>query len=1027
MKKVFFTVILLCFVVTSIMGPSPVYAQDIRLPAPGVMVPLSPEFKPPILKGIKVHPDNPFRFDFILDRGDSQLSNDALKDESSKLIKYFLVSLTIPAKDLWVNLSPYEKNRIVPESFGQTAMGRDLLAEDYMLKQITASLIYPEGEIGKKFWKRIYQVAAKKFGTTNIPVNTFNKVWIVPEKAVVYENAKAGTAYVVESKLKVMLEQDYLSLEKHEGLSEQFQIKDTNQLGSQIVREIVIPQLTKEVNEDKNFFQLRQIYSSLILATWYKKKIKDSILEQVYVDKNKVAGVSIDDPKEKERIYERYLQAFKKGAYNYIKDEIDPFTQQLMPRKYFSGGVDETDLDSAMIFRTVSSIPNTIFMNSNGDMHVTADLAMASDFGKEITEAFRNAIMEANRVNKTTLKEVIEILQNRSSDDRRTFEISDLQSISGRLEDIRKLLNFDFEVSLEYTDEGKWFLISGQKNETSTPPFIRNLFIQGRILIDIHTHPRSGELLSIAGHDEYPSLGDLGFYFLFGNHSIILSQNGISFISRPTKNPITGEDLKIPGYDLNFLQWYNQHFGTNLQGILEATSENFLELLMLAGVNFQFVPWNDLETIKILDEHLNPALTYNPLEKLSSSNESSRSQAESFLEKRYRAAGGEIDNHGNKPRSVPLQTLMQYFPRSLSTHDVMQVIDLYNKSKPPETRIKIDAAMIRTDVLPTEIIGHVGPLSKIGLEAAAVLETYAHHANQYGGLPLIVVDGPSGIGKTSIVNEMIDVASRVNRQVLVLSFDIFMKPRDWRYKQMDAILSGQLKSEDFDETITWDIEKIKNLLTQIVNFKKSGKLRKVLNIPGAWNHEKKIYENLKFKITDKTIFVIDWKYAHLKEVRPYYGEHPFLLRIEDSDENVRKRYIEREEGSGKRTVADLEKLEKLYDLVFVPSYKRYKKDVEGLKILRLSEDDDYAMMVRGPDKAMITPMNVKKDVNNTRNLGGIDLTSDKALLVQNSGQGIKFHIDPAMFQQLQNAPGFVPIIINIQPMNNLRDFLEISG
>ena len=84
-------------------------------------------------------------------------------------------------------------------------MGRDLLAEDYMLKQITASLIYPEDEIGKKFWKRIYAEAQKKFGTTNIPVNTFNKVWIVPEKAVVYENAKAGTAYVVESKLKVML------------------------------------------------------------------------------------------------------------------------------------------------------------------------------------------------------------------------------------------------------------------------------------------------------------------------------------------------------------------------------------------------------------------------------------------------------------------------------------------------------------------------------------------------------------------------------------------------------------------------------------------------------------------------------------------------------------------------------------------------------------------------------------------------------------------------------------------------------
>src|SRR5208283_4817972 len=170
--------------------------------------------------------------EFILDKGDSSLSSlnnkmsppnasvggpqqEQLKQEATKLIKYLLASLTIPEQDLWVNLSPYEKDRIIPNHFGLTEMGRDLLAEDYMLKQITASLIYPEDEVGKKFWKRVYEEAAKKFGTTNIPINTFNKVWIVPEKAVVYENAQAGTAYVVESKLKVMLEQDYLAFNKN--------------------------------------------------------------------------------------------------------------------------------------------------------------------------------------------------------------------------------------------------------------------------------------------------------------------------------------------------------------------------------------------------------------------------------------------------------------------------------------------------------------------------------------------------------------------------------------------------------------------------------------------------------------------------------------------------------------------------------------------------------------------------------------------------------------------------------------------
>ena len=158
MRSPYLPIAILIAFLTNTVGLSPcVQAQDFRLPVPGVMVHLSPEFNPPILKGIKVHPDNPFRFDFILDKGDSELSNDQLKDESSKLIKYFLASLTIPEKDLWVNLSPYEKERIIPQSFGLTEMGRDLLAEDYMLKQITASLIYPEDAIGKKFWKRIYE------------------------------------------------------------------------------------------------------------------------------------------------------------------------------------------------------------------------------------------------------------------------------------------------------------------------------------------------------------------------------------------------------------------------------------------------------------------------------------------------------------------------------------------------------------------------------------------------------------------------------------------------------------------------------------------------------------------------------------------------------------------------------------------------------------------------------------------------------------------------------------------------------
>ena len=183
----FWSLILLFIFIVQVANP---VGAQLSLPAPGQMMTLSSAFKPLVLKGLRIYPHDPFKFDFILDPG-QQIQprfreQDLLKKESEKLVKYFLASLTIPEEDVWVNLSPYEKDRIIPEAFGQTEMGRDLLAQDYLLKQIMASLLYPEGETGKKFWQKVYALAQEKYGTTDIPVDMFNKVWIVPDKAEVY-------------------------------------------------------------------------------------------------------------------------------------------------------------------------------------------------------------------------------------------------------------------------------------------------------------------------------------------------------------------------------------------------------------------------------------------------------------------------------------------------------------------------------------------------------------------------------------------------------------------------------------------------------------------------------------------------------------------------------------------------------------------------------------------------------------------------------------------------------------------------
>lgn len=337
LKRLISFSLIVTFITTNCYVPK-AYASMPSMPVAGTRVSLSPPYNPATLKGMVIHPENALRFDFLVDSGDDSLAGQEQKDEYQKLVKYFMAALTVPDQDQWVNLSPYEKTRIVNDNFGKTEMGRDLLAQDYILKQITASLMYPEEGLGRKFWDRVYERAHNELGTDTIPTNTFNKVWILPDSASVYE--KGNTVYVVNYHLKVMLEEDYLALSKN-SLSAQGVVQTSNPsslIASKVVKEIIIPELEREVNEGKNFAPLRQVYSGMILAEWYKRSLKESFLSKIYMDKAKVQGVNHDDPKINEEIWKKYVQAFKKGVFNYIKEDVDKYTQAPIPRKYFSGG-----------------------------------------------------------------------------------------------------------------------------------------------------------------------------------------------------------------------------------------------------------------------------------------------------------------------------------------------------------------------------------------------------------------------------------------------------------------------------------------------------------------------------------------------------------------------------------------------------------------------------------------------------------------------------------------------------------------
>ncbi len=910
MRTPCFHIAILTAFLANTFGPVPVaQAQEYRLlPAPGVMVHLSPEFNPPILRGIKVHPDNPFRFDFILDKGDSpsvipakgrharhsQLfagihNQEQLKSEATKLIKYFLASLTIPEKDLWVNLSPYEKDRIIPNSFGLTEMGRDLLVEDYMLKQITASLIYPEDEIGKKFWKRIYEEAQKKFGTTNIPVNTFNKVWIVPEKAVVYENAKAGTAYVVEAKLKVMLEQDYLALQKQPPLTPSLtkegvrgSSEGINALGSQIVREIVIPELTKEVNENKNFAKLRQVYNSLILATWYKKKIKDSVLAQVYADKNKVAGVgyekSLSSPNanqtlsspnaligDPEYIYQRYLQAFKKGVFNYIKEEQDPLTQQVIPRKYFSGGI-QWQMDKAMVITSIIEKGKKLI----GNMIVSIRLSYASrNFIKKAAKIVIIGAVSGMFV-LTSFKAIDSVdLKTKKKESTILYKLDEIKNLDDRktMDVIESIINQALQDNKAFEDIYPLLRKHAEENGNLKQAF---KIINERMKKMMNGHRDIRYTLNLSGEQDIilkhfiAQITKYAYFYwinMVGMRDEVLRREAWTYLSKNT---------------------YLKYYGTP-----ETIAETWNSYLPLNGEHPIFINIAEIPNLGTLADALSHELIH----------------------------------------------FLTHIPKRSGNAGIDQLVKL------------------------SEIGGHD---DVTWLLASAYGKIFSSKIRREGKQP-----------------KRQDSPLETHAMIREIHSDT------WERQKNDIEKSYASRIGDIEPKVTYFQGRA---LAEYAVFYYEPVPEFLVKLYGT--HHK-----------DMHFAQMELATAVLRNIIQAKNQGKYTLRVSMPQfENI---------------IIDQVKLRRdVRENISYTQLKAIEKEITSSLL-------DRAMTIVEPKSGFNSISSEQK--------GGIDLTpANMNLQTQNGGKAIKFHLDPAQLQQLQNAPGFVPVIINIQPMTNFRIFLGLD-
>ncbi len=254
-----------------------------------------------------------------------------------------------------------------------------------------ANYLHPKNPVGKLYWEKLYSAIGKE-KAKKAKITTSNRVWITPNQAVVMETEDG--ALVAKATLKVMLENEYLSNQtpprwpKASAEVEAVKNEQTQQLSEQLMKEIIIPAITKDINESPRYAPLRQVYYSLILAEWYKRKVSRKLTVDnpspyaPYINSGTTAGLESEVPWKKQAIWQEYLKSYQQGEYK-LQDTLFG-----LKRMYFSGGI-IIELGNTP---TLTSITQKKLLNN-------PDLAKGLSISKNPNEALVivNTILEDNK------------------------------------------------------------------------------------------------------------------------------------------------------------------------------------------------------------------------------------------------------------------------------------------------------------------------------------------------------------------------------------------------------------------------------------------------------------------------------------------------------------------------------------------------------------------------------------------------------------------------------------------------------
>jgi hypothetical protein len=211
------------------------------------------------------------------------------------------VWMTLNPSKFWVNLNPGEPNRIIDKDLAATDVGHVLLQSDLDLKESGAKLIDPSTALGKKFWDRMDAAGLRKFCTRN---------WIVPMQASVRESG--SDLYILDAPLEVKSEGEDFQLP---GSSDDTCPADSK-AAVEIYRSVILPELTRVVNESPEYTDLRRVFISRVAAEWYRQRMaKDGTAADFGVDSNDASTLESAVAWNPKDIFDKYVKEINGTTY----------------------------------------------------------------------------------------------------------------------------------------------------------------------------------------------------------------------------------------------------------------------------------------------------------------------------------------------------------------------------------------------------------------------------------------------------------------------------------------------------------------------------------------------------------------------------------------------------------------------------------------------------------------------------------------------------------------------------------------